>query len=78
MVRFLKYWLFVFFLYQGNLVFAQEEAAFTIFSTGNVYGEKSEAALLNQWRNRIGMQKNFSVLLAVGEIQQPCFLPRGS
>ena len=64
MVRFLKYWLFVFFLYQGNLVFAQEEAAFTIFSTGNVYGEKSEAALLNQWRNRIGMQKNFSVLLA--------------
>lgn len=64
MVRFIKYWLFVFFLYPGNLVFAQKEAAFTIFSTGNVYGEKSEAALLNQWRNRIGMQKNFAVLLA--------------
>lgn len=63
MLKIVKYWLFVFFLYQGNLMFAQEETAFTIFSSGNVYGEKSDTALLNQWRDRIGMQENFAVLL---------------
>jgi hypothetical protein len=64
MLKILKYWFFVFFLCQGNLVYAQKEASFTIFSTGNVYGKKSNAALLNQWRNRMGMQKDFAVLLA--------------
>lgn len=64
MLKILKYWFFVFFLYQGNLVFAQEETAFTIFSTGNVYGEKTDAALLTQWKKQAGKQDNFAVLLA--------------
>lgn len=64
MLKILKYCFFVFLLYQGNLVFAQEEAVFTIFSTGNVSGENGDTALLNQWKNQAGMQKNFTVLLA--------------
>jgi hypothetical protein len=59
----LKYWFCVFFLFQGGLILAQEEAEFTIFSTGNYFVEKTDAALLNQLKTQASKHKAFAVLL---------------
>ncbi len=46
-MNFVKYLFFVCLLIFGNLVYGQNEKVFTIFSTGNVSGEKGDTALLN-------------------------------
>jgi len=63
-MKFVQYLYVVFFLISGNLVYAQEEKVFTIFSTGNVSGENVETALITQWRTRAAtLQDDFAVLL---------------
>ena len=63
-MKFIQYLFAVFFLISGNLVFAQEEKAFTIFVTGNVSGGNTDIMLLNQWQTQSGMKEDFAVLLA--------------
>ncbi|MCA1758880.1 MAG: hypothetical protein LC658_03840 [Bacteroidales bacterium] len=66
MTKGIKYWFFVFFLFRVSLVYAQEDKAFTIFSTGNVFVENVDTLLLNQWRTQAAIPDNFAVLLPNG------------
>jgi len=64
MTKYAKYLFIAFFLIPGSLVYAQEEKAFIIFSTGNMYGENGDIALLTQWKQQAGKSENFAILLA--------------
>jgi hypothetical protein len=82
MVNCFKYLFISTLLISGNLVCAQEEKAFTIFSTGNVYGERTDGALFNKWKTRAAtLHGDFAVLLTgnavdaqTGQISEQLFL----
>lgn len=47
-----------------NLLNAQEETMYNIFTTGNTFGKNSDNELLNQWKQQAGKSENFAILLA--------------
>ena len=64
MTKFIKYLVLIVFLFCGNLIYAQEVTAFTLFATGNTFGENSDNKLLDQWKKQAGIQKDLAVLIA--------------
>ncbi|MDD4107561.1 MAG: hypothetical protein PHH93_02450, partial [Prolixibacteraceae bacterium] len=64
MTKFIKYLVIIIFLFCGNLIYAQEVTAFTLFATGNTFGENSDNKLLDQWKKQAGSQKDLAVLIA--------------
>jgi hypothetical protein len=64
MINFIKYLILASLLFRGDMVNAQEEKVYTVFSTGNVSGGNMDTTILSQWRTQAGRQEDFAVLLA--------------
>lgn len=65
MSGFIKYLLFVLLIYQHiSPLYAQEDTQYTVFITGNTFGENADYKLLNQWNRQSGTVKDLAVLLA--------------